>query len=301
MDNRKQSICHKGLLSKKGEITIKTRYEEITVDMIKNSIAEELAEDHYLLKHEFSNLDDAIPLTGGRISRVYKINDDGIDKVLKISVGHYRMTELLREEKAMKHIIIHGGESLIPQIYKSKTMKNCGYLLEEYIEGESVREKLSKCKLQQERLHIWKRLGQTLSEIHKLNNREDLECRWLEEQLEKAKINMANKLIDIEEFKEEAPEVMLEWLISHKPKGGKISLIHGDFRTKNILIDKHMNYKVIDWGFVDIGDPYYDLAIIDYYFNNSDDRDCFYEGYRLNSYDKALINYYDKLSKFINI
>ncbi|WP_026477693.1 aminoglycoside phosphotransferase APH(3') [Alkaliphilus transvaalensis] len=281
---------------------MKTRYHEITTDLIKNIKREVLIEDPYcLLKQEFNTLDDAIPLTGGRISRVYKIKDDGIERVLKISMGLYRMTELMREAEALKNISIDGGGHFIPQIFKSKSMKNYAYLIEEYFEGESVREKLINCQIEEERAKIWKGLGQILSEVHNFYNREDSEGRWLDEQLEMSRINMENDMIDAGEFEEEPPEKMLEWLNLNKPKRKQLSLIHGDFRTKNILIDNYMRYKVIDWGFVDIGDPYYDLAIIDYYFKCSDDREGFYKGYKANAYNKGLIEYYDKLSKFINV
>lgn len=94
---------------------------------------------------------------------------------------------------------------------------------------------------------------------------------------------------------------MLEFLIANKPKQRKVCLLHGDFRTKNVMIDKENNCKIIDWGFVDVGDPYYDLAIIDYYFNDNLERESFYRGYKCNKYDEGLIEYYDKLSKFINV
>lgn len=60
-------------------------------------------------------------------------------------------------------------------------------------------------------------------------------------------------------------------------------------------------YKEITPEIIDVGDPYYDLAIIDYYFKDSADRKSFYEGYSANKYNEILIEYYDKISKFINV
>lgn len=109
------------------------------------------------------------------------------------------------------------------------------------------------------------------------------------------------KLIDTEDFEGENPEKAFRWLISNKPKRKQVSLIHGDFRTKNIMLNKENNSKVIDWGFVDIGSPYYDLAVIDYYFKDELDRSSFYRRYKNSQYDKRLIQYYDRLSWFINV
>lgn len=67
------------------------------------------------------------------------------------------------------------------------------------------------------------------------------------------------------------------------------------------MMNKKNNTKIIDWGFVDIGDPYYDLAVIDYYFKDELDRDSFYKGYTICQYENQLIDYFDKISWFINI
>jgi len=82
---------------------------------------------------------------------------------------------------------------------------------------------------------------------------------------------------------------------------GKTESIFSTWRFSYKELIENTNYKVIDWGFVDLGDPYYDLSIIDYYFKDNDDRENFYKSYSANKYDKTLIEYYDKLSKFINV
>lgn len=88
-------------------------------------------------------------------------------------------------------------------------------------------------------------VGKVLSEIHSIYQKFDLKESWVERQIETAEINMKNGLIDLDEFQDEPPEEVLEWLKTNKPVRNQLSLVHGDFRTKNIIISKN-NYKVID-------------------------------------------------------
>lgn len=282
---------------------LEARYKTMSIKIIKNYRFEHAASKKLdcFFNREIHSVGSIERLTGGRVNGVYKVNQDGHNKVVKISAGVYRIEELKREAKVMKYLINEGYGHIIPDIDTFMKFDEFSYLIQEYIDGESVREKLWKNESVKERSRTWEKLGQVLSEIHTLCQYEDMKGEWLSGQLEIARINMESNFLDCEEFKENTPEKMFDWLVSNKPKRSKVCLLHGDFRTKNIMVDNQENYKVIDWGFVDIGDPYYDLAIIDYYFKDGLDRNSFYRGYNDSLYDKDLIEYYDKLSKFINI
>ncbi|MTI47921.1 MAG: aminoglycoside phosphotransferase family protein [Firmicutes bacterium] len=281
----------------------KARYEIMTEGFIKSHkdeivSLEDVKQCLASLNKSYENLGK---LTGGRICGVYRFSCSNEDKVIKVSRGIYRRTELKREAKALRYLNNSEYKQFAPRLYDFNILNDCSYLTLDYIEGKSVREKLSLNNSIEERVEIWEKVGQVLARVHKAVHTENLEGKWLSEQLRIARINMISGLLDPEEFQEETPEERLKWLNLNKPNRKQISLIHGDFRTKNILIDKESNPVVIDWGFVDIGDPYYDLAIIDYYFKNELDRNSFYKGYGIDKYDKNLIEYFDKLSTFINV
>lgn len=285
------------------EKMIKPRYKAMSVELINSYKNELISSDEieFFLRKEFKTFRNSRPLTGGRISGVYKIDDGSQDKVIKYSKGTYRMHELKREVEALKYINDEGYIHIVPTIRDFRMLNNFAYLLQDYFDGETIREKLNINHSLEERQKIWKLAGQALSELHMLCRSDDVEGEWLNEQLKIARINMENDLIDLEDFGEETPEEILSWLMSNKPERKQVSLLHGDFRTKNIMVNKANNCKVIDWGFVDIGDPYYDLAIIDYYFTDDLDRNSFYKGYRSRQYDERLVKYYDRLSWFINV
>lgn len=285
------------------KIIIEPRHQAMSVEVIKNYKSQRDISGilGLILNKECTKPDNAEELTGGRCNLVYKIEDNDVNKIIKISSGMYRNTELKRESQIMKYLFDEGYKHLVPYIFDSNSLGDSKYLVEEYIEGKTVKDKLNNNKDKQERLIIWEKVGQTLSDIHKFYQDNDKTHSWLNGQLELARKNMVNNLLDPEEFEEETAIVVLDWLTKNKPRREKVSLLHGDYRTKNIIEDENDNYKVIDWGFVDIGDPYYDLSIIDYYFEDDLARVSFYSGYKDNGYSKDLIEYYSKLSKFINV
>ena len=53
---------------------------------------------------------------------------------------------------------------------------------------------------------------------------------------------------------------MLAWLLSHKPAARPTSLVHGDFRTGNYLIENGQLTGILDWEFCHWGDPREDLG-----------------------------------------
>ncbi|MDD4296462.1 MAG: aminoglycoside phosphotransferase family protein [Ruminiclostridium sp.] len=282
---------------------IEPRYKVLSEKII-GSYKDELISSagiELFLGRKFKSFNNVRKLTGGRISGVYQISDGIQDRVIKYSKGIYRMWELEREAEVLKYLNDKEIKHVVPVVRNLNRLDNFAYLVLDYFKGETIREKLNKIQCLEEKLEIWELAGQILSQIHTLCKSEDVEGEWLNEQLKLARINMESNIIDLEDFEEEEPEEVLEWLVLNNPRRTQICLLHGDFRTKNIMVDKDNNCKIIDWGFVDIGDPYYDLAIINYYFKDELARNSFYKGYGVSQYDDKLIEYYDRLSWFINV
>lgn len=55
-------------------------------------------------------------------------------------------------------------------------------------------------------------------------------------------------------------EVALRWLRAHLPPARPLALVHGDFRTGNLLVDERGLVAVLDWELVHLGDPLEDLG-----------------------------------------
>lgn len=232
-------------------------------------------------------------ITTTSFSEIYLCNH----KIYKFSSNKYRLGELKREyniQKSLNNMNI----DYVPKVYGFEIENDRGYIIEEYIKGKTLKELLKEVN-DNEKCKLWEKVGETLKHIHNIPviNKDN---NWIDKQLQIAKQNLDLNVLDESEFYNNSPNKVYDWLLDNKPTSNETTLLHGDFRTKNIIITPDNDLKIIDWGFVDIGDPYYDLAIIDYYFKDDNNRKSFYKGYG-SSYNKDKIEYFDKLSKFINL
>ena len=239
----------------------------------------------------------------GRCNLVVLIECRDKNYVLKISTGEFRGEELSIEDEIVKEI--KNIDSLIP-IAKSYGIHKDGniyFQLQEYLKGKSLKSVLIETDEEGYRFHIFREMGKELRRIHDITNNSVGFIDWLDGQLSTAEVNLKNGVLDLVEFEGiDSPENVLKYLIANRPMEGKVSLLHGDYRPKNILWKDNKVSGIIDWGFCDVGDPYYDLAIISYYFKNDMEKKAFFEGYGLGEdYSQERIKYFDLLSKFINI
>ena len=71
------------------------------------------------------------------------------------------------------------------------------------------------------------------------------------------------ELIDVSDH---APEPILTdlicWLEANVPHTDRVTLVHGAYRTGNLLIDHDRVSAVLDWELQVLGDPMYDVAYV---------------------------------------
>ena len=115
------------------------------------------------------------------------------------------------------------------------------------------------------------------------------------------------ELIDVSDH---APEPILTdlicWLEANIPPSDRVTLVHGAYRTGNLLIEDDRVSAVLDWELQVLGDPMYDVAYVLSDLNregtpllsNLVERDAFFRDYEaLTGYaiDEAACRYYDAL------
>jgi aminoglycoside phosphotransferase len=123
----------------------------------------------------------------------------------------------------------------------------------------------------------------------------------LDRQLRLAERNMRDGLLDPGEFAGcGRPAEVLVRLERERPAAGRVVLLHGDFRPKNFLWRGDRPTSLVDWGLALPGDPHYDVAVLRWYIRDDALWQRFAGGYGLRL-DPGLLEYYDLLSKFLNV
>ncbi|MBA1149242.1 phosphotransferase family protein [Ectothiorhodospiraceae bacterium WFHF3C12] len=109
------------------------------------------------------------------------------------------------------------------------------------------------------RAHLARQCGEALGRIHTLATGElgFLRATTPRDEIERQR----------EAYRRQGPrrpvlELALRWLQDNCPPPGTPALVHGDFRTANLLVDPDGLRAVIDWEMAHLGDPMEDLGWI---------------------------------------
>jgi aminoglycoside phosphotransferase (APT) family kinase protein len=119
------------------------------------------------------------------------------------------------------------------------------------------------------------------------------------------KLHMLERLYEKYRFSPDPVFVdALEWLKKHRPPAQRYTLIHGDYRTGNMLYDQQQITGILDWELVEIGDPMVDVAYVCAKANRMDsprlcyllDREWFLQQYQELTglqFDEKVLHYYE--------
>ncbi|MEL6299775.1 MAG: phosphotransferase family protein [Pseudomonadota bacterium] len=108
-------------------------------------------------------------------------------------------------------------------------------------------------------------LGRELARIHQIHPQSDAAARlgFLPRPMlppARAEVHRLRGLLDTASEPRPALEYILNWLDTHAPVSHRHTLVHGDFRTGNLLIEDGQLSAVLDWEFAHWGDPAEDLG-----------------------------------------
>jgi aminoglycoside phosphotransferase (APT) family kinase protein len=135
-----------------------------------------------------------------------------------------------------------------------------GFIMER-IEGETIPRKILRDeKFAQARPKLARQLGKVLADIHDLPLSQLPELRRMTAAAEIAELER-----DYHAFSGPRPvfELALKWLRDNDPGPSEnVTLVHGDFRHGNFIIDAEGIRAVLDWELAHLGDPMEDLGWI---------------------------------------
>lgn len=108
-------------------------------------------------------------------------------------------------------------------------------------------------------------LGTELARIHQIRPQSQAasDLGFLPRQLlppAHAEVQRLRNLLDSASEARPALEYILNWLERHAPVTETTTLVHGDFRTGNFLVDDGTLSAILDWEFAHWGDPLEDLG-----------------------------------------
>ncbi len=130
-----------------------------------------------------------------------------------------------------------------------------GYLLMERLDGETIPRRLLRDEAYAAvRPGLAHRLGEVLARIHQVDpgSVRDL-----------PRVDALGQVTEqYQAFAEPRPavELGLRWLAGHRPAPAADALVHGDFRTGNLMVGQDGLHGVLDWELVHRGDPRQDLG-----------------------------------------
>jgi aminoglycoside phosphotransferase (APT) family kinase protein len=129
------------------------------------------------------------------------------------------------------------------------------YLLMERLDGETIPRRLLRDEAYAAaRPGLARRLGEVLARIHQVDPGQIPGLPHLDA------LGQVTALY--EAFAEPRPalEIGLRWLAEHRPAPAADALVHGDFRTGNLMIGADGLHGVLDWELAHRGDPRQDLG-----------------------------------------
>ena len=231
---------------------------------------------------------------------VFHIQGDKNDVILKVSDSNFRGDSLWNEYSTVKLIYEANTRVPVPKPHSFYVRDNFSFFIEEYLTGSSLRDSLLPNRSHCER-EIIIETACLLKAIHEFSCMNEKSNEFLEQQLKLAEKHLREERIDYDDFtNKHEPSDILKWLRGNKPSNLRSCLLHGDFRPKNILWNGNRISGIIDWEHSFYGDPYYDIAILFYYLNE-EEKKLFIEHYGLNNFDSNKLEYFSRLSLFLNI
>ena len=199
------------------------------------------------------------PLTGGasRITYAFDAVTDAGSRALILRTapsaeGQFASMEL---EAAVQAAAAEAGAPVPRILAASNSAEALGnpFLVCEEIAGETIVRRIQRNLDDGGRTRLLTQCAQALAAIHRART-------------DAAELRERDELAEWRERLDELPDTTatfewtLRWLGSHRPPPGPRTLVHGDFRMGNLIVDGSGLAAVLDWEAVHIGDIQEDLA-----------------------------------------
>ena len=213
------------------------------------------------IEGKVSNLE---PLTGGASKEIWKFEVSNAKQSTKMILRRGSGIEgplaikTADEARIQKEVIKVGAPvPIILAVSKNEEELGASYIMH-FVEGESIARKILRDKEYKKALPILAyQCGEAIAKIHNvdINNFSFLPKKPAEDQLE-------DLYSTYQSFEQPSPvfEYAYLWLKEQDFGNFQESLVHGDFRLGNIIVNADGLQSIIDWELAHIGNPLQDLG-----------------------------------------
>ena len=204
-------------------------------------------------------------LSGGASQETWMLTIDGQKFVLRRSPGGASHDEdsyaLSLETEAQLLLCLNARNATTPHIVYALTPDDGlgpGFVMK-FISGETIPQKLLKApEFEFARTQLAAQAGEALAKIH---------ATPISELPEIPRLGGYDQVVRYEDiYRQHAPrpvfELAIRWLKDNSPSEIAPSLVHGDFRNGNLMVDESGLKSVLDWELAHIGDPREDIGWI---------------------------------------
>lgn len=134
-----------------------------------------------------------------------------------------------------------------------------GYFMQ-WLEGETLGQRIVRSEaLAEVRPLLARQCGEALARIHAIEVDEAL-TRMLPTTTPEALVHESWDSYKALNLPQPMIDFTARWLLQNLPTGARQTLVHGDFRNGNLMIDETGIRAVLDWELAQIGDPVRDLG-----------------------------------------
>ena len=213
------------------------------------------------IEGKVSNLE---PLTGGASKEIWKFEVSNAKQPTKMILRRGSGIEgplaikTADEARIQKEVIKVGAPvPIILAVSKNEEELGDSYIMH-FVEGESIARKILRDKEYKKALPILAyQCGEAIAKIHNIdiNSFSFLPVKPAEDQLE-------DLYLTYQSFEQPSPvfEYAYLWLKEQDFSNFQESLVHGDFRLGNIIVNADGLQSIIDWELAHIGNPLQDLG-----------------------------------------
>ncbi|CAN5411089.1 phosphotransferase family protein [soil metagenome] len=192
-------------------------------------------------------------LSGGASRETWRFTADGRSLVVQLQrAGDERDMGL---EASVLRAVASSGTPVADLVASGVTGSGISYIVSAAVEGETIARKILRDdRFATARDRLPEQLGVALARLHAV------EPDGVDGLAEMDQLAQYREVLDAFDRPHPTFELAFRWLSEHRPPPTRRTLVHGDFRLGNVIVDDGGLRAVLDWELAHAGDPMEDLG-----------------------------------------